>query len=128
MTIGEWLRGGLRYRKLSANVSHELADGKVSKFFIAVQGRAGFLFAINPFTIFRHEFVIALTDEDVVVIELRRPAIFSAEIQAVRFRVPRPEVHLAGKEVIVGNRSFTPLPFHLKDAKTLVDMARGKHS
>lgn len=125
MKLQEWFKGGIRYQRLKKNVDQLLEEDHVEALFLGLQGRAGILFALNPLSVVRREYVVALTSKDVVVLRVNRPAVFGSKLQGVLCRTSRSAVRIKGKQVLVGEELFTPLPFHWADAEELVEHARG---
>lgn len=124
MNFQDWLKGSVRYQRLKEEANQQLQGESIVKLFIGVQGKTGFWFALNPLSAFRREVVVALTDKDVVVLRIKRPAIFGSKVTGIWYRTPRSAVKWIGKEIAVGNEEFTPFPFHRKDAEELVQLAR----
>lgn len=102
----------------------QLQGENIVKMFIGVQGKAGPWFAVNPLSMLKREAVIVLTDTDVAVMKVKRPAIFGSRVTGIWYRAPRSAVRSLGKEIAVENEAFTPFPFHRKDAEELVRLAR----
>jgi hypothetical protein len=93
MTFHDWLLGGLRYRALKKNVELYLQSGNVERLTIAVEGRSS-----STFGLFKREYAIALTTEAVVVLKMRPPRTFGANVEKELCRVPRREAKRARTE------------------------------
>lgn len=121
--MDDWLKGGTRYRKLKERVSDYLAPSRVQAFFVGIQRHSGRFQLFNPLVIFRPEYVIAVTTDKVLVLRLRRPAVYRASIAEIEHEEPRDIANVAwsGRDLIVGGANYRPIPFHRGDAE---DVAR----
>jgi hypothetical protein len=123
--VDDWQRGGLRYLKLKEIVPEFLKPALVREFFVAVRSRGGMFRLINPFSPLQREYVIAVTNDEVVVLSLRRPGVFRASIAGIYYRVPIAEADIqwADGKFVVGGRTYHPVAFHDQDAEKLAELA-----
>jgi hypothetical protein len=122
--ISDWQRGGVRYLKLKEIVPEFLKPSPVQKFFVAVRGHGGLFRLINPLSPLQREYVIALTDDELVVLRLRRPGVFRASIARVDYRTSLDEAAVEWRDGIfaVGHVAYHPIAFHNEDAEEVVQL------
>lgn len=119
-----WSRGGVRYAKLRAVVPEFLAPESVLSFFVAVDGRGGKARLANPFTPFQREYVVAVTDENVVALRLKLPGVFRASIADEVLRRDRWSVKAEWREdqLFLEGQRFGPIAFHEEDAEEVAGL------
>src|SRR5262245_28939293 len=112
--ISDWQRGGIRYLKLKEIVPEFIEPEQVQAFFVAVRRHGGMLRLINPFTVLQREYVIAATNNGVVVIRLRRPGVFRASIAGVLYKAPTAEAGVKWLDggLTVNGIKYRPIAFH----------------
>lgn len=122
--ISDWQRGGIRYLKLKEIVPEFLKPAEVQAFFIAVRSHGGIFRLINPFTPMQREYVIAATDDGVVVLQLRRPGVFRASIAGVVYRASADEATAKWQDgkFAVGGVAYHPIAFHHEDAERVAEL------
>jgi len=80
---------------------------------------------INPFSPLQREYVIAATNDEIVVLRLRRPGVFRASIAGIHYRVPISEADIkwADDKFEVGGHAYQPIAFHDQDAGKVAGLA-----
>jgi hypothetical protein len=122
--IGDWKKGGLRYRKLKRIVPSYLEPAELHGFFVGVPVSGGTLRLANPFTpLFQREYVIAATSDGVSVLRLRLPGVFRASISGRVYEQSGndPEVRWDGQTFVVGGESYRPIAYHDEDAALVAE-------
>jgi hypothetical protein len=120
MSYEDWERGGLRYLRLKERLPSYLAPRPVRAFFVACRGRG----RLSTFShLFRREYVIAATDDGVIVVRMRRPAIVSARFTGLvaELRSDDPRVGWDDEAFIICGRDYRPIQHHEEAAD---DVAR----
>jgi hypothetical protein len=125
MKFSDWLRGGVRYKRLQRSVERAVRGEELETYFIGIEGKVSKLFAVNPMSLFRTEFAIALTPKWVTVLRVTRPAVFGSSVKRTEYRVRRGDLSWDGKKLSTGKHAFTPFPFHRLDAQELYRRAIG---
>lgn len=123
--VSEWQKGGIRYSRLRGSVPEYLAPEHVRIFFVGVQHRGGLFRLLTPFAPLQREYVVAVTEEKVVVLWLRRPGVFRACIGGVAYEgsPQQADVRWQAGELAVAGTSYKPINFHHEDAEELARMA-----
>lgn len=119
----DWMKGGLRYKRLKKQVRERLAHEGLVSFFIgtakplslARPGRLSHLAA--------DEYVLAVTARAVHIIEMGGMGVFSARLDSTVAEIPIEEASAAwdSDAVVVDERAFHPFPYHDEDARAFVD-------
>jgi len=119
--VSDWQKGGRRYAKLTTVVPEFLAPDTVRRFFVAVRGGGGFFRVFNPFTPLQREYVVAVTNQKVVVLWLRRPGVFRASIGGVVYETPVSDADVLWHDgtLTVAGVDYEPIAFHQEDAEVL---------
>jgi len=114
-----WKKGGFRQSALEAAVPEYLAPARIGPFFVATEKRRIFPWSsLNPLALFRREFVLVIADDKLLVLGLKRPAIFRATIAYVESEtaLPAPTLDWSGGSFRVDSKRYFPIPFHDEDA------------
>ena len=121
----DWQRGGIRYAKLKEVVPEFLAPGSVHGFIVAVRQGGGRLRLFNPLSPLQREFVVAVTDQGVVVLWLRRPGVFRPSIGGIVYKASKQEaeVRWSDGKLVVAKVAYQPIAFHSDDAEALARIA-----
>jgi hypothetical protein len=117
-----WKKGGLRQSALEAAVPEYLAPARIGPFFVATEKRRIFPWSsLNPLALFRREFVLVIADDKLLVLGLKRPAIFRATIASVESEtaLPAPTIEWTGGSLRVDGKRYFPIPFHDEDAASV---------
>ena len=125
-----WKKGGLRQSALEEAVPEYLAPARIGPFFVATEKRRIFPWSsLNPVALFRREFVLVVTDDKLLVLALKRPAIFRATIAWIESETPLPATttEWTGDSFRVGGRRYFPIPFHDEDAAMLASRCQPIH-
>lgn len=119
-TVTDWQKGGLRYAKLKRVVPEFLAPAPVRSFFVGVRSGRRFRL-LNPFSPLRREYVLAVTDDEVVILRLRRPGVFRASIAGIAYRANLDQASVAWNNgrCVVNRVDYHPITYHSEDAKQL---------
>jgi hypothetical protein len=119
----EWLKGGLRYAKLSQIVRERCAPEPVDAFFVATRNRRR-LDLFNPFSPLRREYVVGVTNEKVFVLKLKRPGVFRAAIAKVIYEKPRRDARARWQRdrFILNEEVYWPIAFHGEDAEQVASL------
>lgn len=123
----EWQKGGLRYAKLKQIVPAYVAPDPVRVFFVAVRSGGGSVRLINPFTPLQREFVFVATPSEMLVLSLKRPGVFRANIKRVEYQAQIEDVALQMQDgrLLLDDASYQPIAFHNEDAEELVHYVHG---
>jgi hypothetical protein len=115
MSYEDYERGGLRYLRLKARLPNYLEPRPVRAFFVACRGR-GHLSTFSH--IFRREYAIAATDEGVVVVRIRRPAIVSTRLDEIvaELQAGDPQLTTDDDAFVIAGRDYRPIQHHEKAA------------
>lgn len=123
-TTTDWQKGALRYAKLKRVVPEFLAPAPVRSFFVSVRSNGRFRL-LNPLSPLQREFVVAVTDDEVVILTLRRPGVFRASIAGVAYRSKLAQANVGWRDgkCDVDGVNYRPISYHDEDARNLVDLA-----
>jgi len=121
----DWQKGGLRYARLKQVVPEFLAPASLHGFIVAVRQGGGRLRLFNPLSPLQREFVVAVTDQGVVVLWLRQPGVFRASIGGVVYEASNQEAEVRWSEgkLVVAGVAYQPIAFHSDDAEVLARIA-----
>jgi len=127
--ITDWQKGGVRYAKLKRIVPEFLEPATVHAFFVGVRNGGRFRL-LNPFSPLQREFVVAVTDDEVVILSLRRPGVFRASIAGVIYRSKLEDSNVAWNNgsCDVDGVNYRPISYHDDDARHLANLANGTDS
>jgi hypothetical protein len=120
-----WKRGGVRQHNLEARVPSYIAPLQLEGFFVATKVRR--IFPLTEFILFAllwREYLVAVTDSNMVILRLKLPAIFRGDIAGVE-QICAPHsisVGWNGKRLQVDEDNYFPIPFHKKDAARVMEM------
>lgn len=117
-----WKKGGLRQSALEEAVPEYLAPARIGPFFVATEKRRIFPWSsLNPLALSRREFVLVVADDKLLVLGLKRPAIFRATIAYLESEtpLPAPTIEWTGASFRVGGKRYFPIPFHDENAAML---------
>ena len=129
MSYEDWRRGALRHLKLKEKLPRYLAPRQVKAFFVGCRGRG----RLSTFShVFRREYVIAATDEGVVVARMRRPAIVSARFTGIvaDLQADDPGLTWGDQAFVIAGRDYRPIRHHESSADDVVrwlQLARKNH-
>lgn len=110
-----WKKGGIRQSALEEAISEYLAPVRNGPFFVATEKRRIFPWSsLNPLALFRREFVLVVADDKLLVLGLKRPAIFRATIAHIESETPliASTLEWTGGSFRVGDKRYFPIPFH----------------
>jgi hypothetical protein len=127
----DWMKGGLRYKRLKRAVPEYLAPETVRAFFIAVAAERQPLHTMTKTegavrALETREFVVALTDEKLYLLRMGGLGVFSARLEGTEREFAAAEAPVewkAGKFVLAGE-VFQPFHYHDEDAEHLVRLLR----
>jgi hypothetical protein len=125
-----WKKGGLRQSALEEAVPDYLAPAHIGPFFVASEKRRIFPWSsLNPLVLFRREFVLAIADDKLIVLGLKRPAIFRASIADIESETPltAPTIEWTGGSFRISGKRYFPIPFHDEDAAMLASRCLAPH-
>ncbi len=122
--VSDWQKGGLRYSKLQEIVPEFLEPARVHAFFVAVRSHGRRFRLVNPFTPLQREYVIAATDDGVVVLRLRKPGVFRASIAGVLYQASVAEAGVEWRDggFVVGGTQNQPITFDSQDAERVAQL------
>jgi hypothetical protein len=115
MSYDDWEKGARRYLALKEAVPRYVAPREVMAFFVACRGR-GRLSTLSP--VFRREYVIAATDDGLVVLRMHRPAIVRSTFTGIvsELRADDPALSWDAEAFVVDGRDYRPIQHHERDA------------
>jgi len=123
MDFQTWKTGGVRQVGLESAVPAFLAPSRLDAFFVATEKRRVFpVSSLNPFVLFRREYVVAVTDSSLVVLRLKLPAIFRAAVAGIEEEHGRESLRYDwdGRKFQVDGNDYFPIPFHQEYAERTV--------
>ena len=91
-------------------------------FFVATKKRRRFpISSLNPLVVRQREFVLVAVNNKLVILALKRPAIFRAAIAGIESETPlaTSTTEWTGENFRVDGERYFPIPFHSKDAEEL---------
>jgi hypothetical protein len=102
-----WKKGGLRQSVLEEAVPNYLPAARIGPLF-----------------------VLAAADDKLLVLGLKRPAIFGATIASIESETPltAPTVEWTGGSFRVSGKQYFPIPFHDEDAARLASRCQAPHA
>lgn len=125
MTYEEWLKGGVRYRKLRRVLAKAVPDPPIREFFLARQGPAESSARGNVLAwLAVREFVIALTDESVYLFKVSGIPLFSARIEGPigHWNLQNADLVVHDSVASLGGIEYSLTPYH-EDAATTIAVA-----